>query len=57
MFTECGKEEGRRGGTIGHATGDESNTLKVCCKHFFQNKALITILFPRAFPRDIILSQ
>ena len=56
MFTECGKEEGRRGGTIGHATGDESNTLKVCCKHFFQNKTF-TILFPRAFPRDIILSQ
>ena len=39
MFTDCGKEKGRRGGTIGHATGDESDTLKVCCKNIFQ-KAL-----------------
>ena len=32
MFTECGKDDGKRGGTIGHSTGDESDTLKVCCK-------------------------
>ena len=32
MFTECGKDDGKRGGTIGHSTGDESDTLKVCYK-------------------------
>ena len=31
MFTDCGKESGRRGGNIGHATGDETDTIKVCC--------------------------
>jgi hypothetical protein len=31
IFTDCGKESAKRGGTSGHSTGDESNTFDVSC--------------------------
>ena len=37
IFTDCGKESAKRGGTSGHSTGDESNTFDVSCSKILFN--------------------